>query len=92
MCGMGTDYTSCTKLQRTDKTLIYQHIFIYQLISPVFFFPQWKKKKSSVLVLKHCTGKKFPVITPQNNCKYKSCTYFVRKVKPQIVSFGFWLH
>ena len=35
-----------------------------------FFFFSPVEKKSGVLVLKHCTGKKFPVITPQNNCKY----------------------
>lgn len=46
MCGMGMDYTSCTKLQRTDKTLIYQHIFIYQLIRQ--FFPPMEKKKQCV--------------------------------------------
>ena len=40
-------YTSCTKLQRTDKTLIYQHIIMYRLIIHGFF-PQWKKKKQCV--------------------------------------------
>ena len=44
MCGMGMDYTSCTKLQRTDKTLIYQHIFIYQLIRQSFS-PSGKKQQ-----------------------------------------------